>query len=88
MNDNDFMDAVIKAIKNGDRAVSEIQAKRQGRVPDDVQKARYTHFKTNPDQLMQMAARHVPAAQVQSEAVKYMKTMERRYDGHKLRQPE
>ena len=87
MNDNDFADAVIRAINNGDRAVSEIKAKRQGHVPDEVQKARYEHFKSNPDQLMQIAARHVPAAQVQSEAVKYMKTMERRYDGHKLRQP-
>lgn len=52
-----------------------------------MQKARYEHFKSNPDQLMQMAARRVPAAQVESKAVKYMQTMERRYDGHKLRKP-
>ena len=83
-----YADAARQAIEIRRKAMNEILAKRQGHVPDEVQKARYTHFKNNPEQLMQMAARHVPAAQVESEAVKYMRTMERRYDGHKLRQPE
>ena len=76
----DYAQAVRKAIDIQRGAMNEILLSQRGQVPDEVQRARYEHFKSNPDAAYQLAARHVPEAQVPQEAARYMQVMERRYD--------
>ena len=74
-----WKDAAFKALQIREQALNSLRAEAGQRVPDEEQRARYRYFRSNPQALVEFAARNVGPNRAAQEAERYMREMEKRY---------